>query len=74
MGTDDTLIVNTALRLRSSQNKVQAFNKCTDPHCSPLYRSGLYTERKYLHFMGTRAEHLIVINIPAVGILLDLAK
>ena len=24
--------------------------------------------------MGTRAEHLIVINIPAVGILLDLAK
>lgn len=32
------------------------------------------TERKYLHFTGTRAEDLIVINIPTVGILLDLAK
>ena len=36
--------------------------------------SVLHTERKYLDFMGTRAGHLIVINIPAVGILLDLAK
>ena len=65
-------IVNTILRLRSNQKKIQSLRSVLilTVHLHTL----VWAERKYLHFMGTRAEHLIVINIPAVGILLDLAK
>lgn len=61
--------------LRSGQIKIQSWRSVLilTVHLLTLVWA-LYTERKYLHFMGTRAEHLIVINIPAVGILLDLAK
>ena len=65
-----------AKKVRSYQkHMVLKSLKYTDPWSQPPYIhwSGL-TEEKYLHFMGTRAEDLIVINILTVGILLDLAK